>query len=405
MIPFKQFYLINEGGAAGHMLHPYEDLKFKMSEISELIDNLFDGKIEVTEKLDGQNIMVTWKDNQIMGARNKSTIKNPLSINDMATKFSGRGEVEKAFVNSMKSLSDAFETLNESELSKIFNDGKNFINLEIIYPPTKNVLDYGNKAMLIFHGISEYDLETGNKIHDHDNLTKSVLNLLDRKNALHQKEFTISGPVILKLKSGDFSSYKQKHHEKLKKFMNDYKLKKNDTIADYLTYRWKDELEDKFDSDVIKILLDRYVYLNKDVKLTNIKKMVNSTQLHLLTKYENSYKELNSKFMEEISILILHIGNDYLKNLSGYMTTDPIATIDHITKDISNVIHTVDHSSSFENSRDVMKKTLDKIDKLGGIKELVPSEGVVFKKGDKIYKLTGLFAPINKLLGILRYSE
>ena len=59
-------------------------------------------------------------------------------------------------------------------------------------------------------------------------------------------------------------------------------------------YKWKNELKDKFDSEVIDILVNRYVHSNKDIKLTNIKKMIDKTQLELLSQYENDYKEINN---------------------------------------------------------------------------------------------------------------
>ena len=43
---------------------------------------------------------------------------------------------------------------------------------------------------------------------------------------------------------------------------------------------------------------------------------------------------------------------------------------------------------------------LERIKAIGGFEKLVPTEGIVFVYKGKTYKLTGLFAPINQLLGI-----
>ena len=40
---------------------------------------------------------------------------------------------------------------------------------------------------------------------------------------------------------------------------------------------------------------------------------------------------------------------------------------------------------------------------IGGSSAIVPSEGLVFKYKGKIYKFTGAFAPINQILGSLRF--
>ncbi len=64
--------LLKEGGAAGHMAHPYEDSDLTFEEIENMIEAALTGKVEYAqEKLDGQNLMVTYKDGKVLSARNK----------------------------------------------------------------------------------------------------------------------------------------------------------------------------------------------------------------------------------------------------------------------------------------------------------------------------------------------
>ena len=46
-----------------------------------------------------------------------------------------------------------------------------------------------------------------------------------------------------------------------------------------------------------------------------------------------------------------------------------------------------------------------RLDRIGGIESIFPTEGIVFKYKGKIYKLTGTFAAINQLLGIMKYGR
>ena len=69
--------LLKEGGAAGHMAHPYEDVDLTFEDIENLIDSALTGQVEYAqEKLDGQNLMVTYKDGRVLSARNKGQLKN-----------------------------------------------------------------------------------------------------------------------------------------------------------------------------------------------------------------------------------------------------------------------------------------------------------------------------------------
>jgi hypothetical protein len=54
---------------------------------------------------------------------------------------------------------------------------------------------------------------------------------------------------------------------------------------------------------------------------------------------------------------------------------------------------------------DKLKIELRRIEKLGGFNAIVPSEGVVFVYKGQTFKLTGAFAPVNQILGVLKYSR
>ena len=60
MLSLQQFINIFEGGAGGHMAHPYDYADFTAADLIDLVDSLFKGKIEdLKEKLDGFNIEAT----------------------------------------------------------------------------------------------------------------------------------------------------------------------------------------------------------------------------------------------------------------------------------------------------------------------------------------------------------
>jgi len=50
-----------------------------------------------------------------------------------------------------------------------------------------------------------------------------------------------------------------------------------------------------------------------------------------------------------------------------------------------------------------LKKNLEKIQNIGGSDSIVPSEGLVFKYNGDMYKFTGAFAPVNQILGALKF--
>ena len=98
----EEVKLLIEGGAYGHLNHPFDDKNLTFSDLKQLIINTLQGKLDsegaVTEKTDGQNIMISWKNNKLIAARNKGHIKNhganALSISGIKSMVAGRGEIE-----------------------------------------------------------------------------------------------------------------------------------------------------------------------------------------------------------------------------------------------------------------------------------------------------------------------
>jgi len=68
---------LNEGGAFGHLSHPFDITHFTFSDMSDIIVNVLAGKLDYAEeKTDGHNLMLSFKDGQIIAARSKTHLKN-----------------------------------------------------------------------------------------------------------------------------------------------------------------------------------------------------------------------------------------------------------------------------------------------------------------------------------------
>ena len=53
----------------------------------------------------------------------------------------------------------------------------------------------------------------------------------------------------------------------------------------------------------------------------------------------------------------------------------------------------------------MLKTQLDRLKALGGFKAIMPSEGITFVFKGKVYKYTGAFAPVNQILGMLKFTR
>ena len=115
-----------------------------------MITKLLKGGVNVegvTEKLDGQNLMISWKNGQLVAARNKGQIKNfgenSLTTAGVKKMFAGRGELEKAFAGTMEDLENAIKGLTEKQKGHIFDNGHKWMNLEILSVIMRGKVKFG----------------------------------------------------------------------------------------------------------------------------------------------------------------------------------------------------------------------------------------------------------------------
>ena len=80
------------GGAFGHLSHPFEDRDLKFSDFKKIITQGLSGKLDrVQEKLDGMNIMISWKDNRLVSAELKN---NSLMLSRCSNNTGNKVEVQ-----------------------------------------------------------------------------------------------------------------------------------------------------------------------------------------------------------------------------------------------------------------------------------------------------------------------
>ena len=158
--------------------------------------------------------------------------------------FAGRGDILKAFGSAAEDLQSAVDALPEEERQQMFADGSKFMNVEIIFPDTKNVIPY-DKNVLVFHSTVSYDDE-GNEIGRDISDGKTLSDNLTRVNAQQQQTFGLSGPRNIAFSDAETAENMKKMKEygrTISRIQDEFKLDDNDTIADYKTSWWSREID------------------------------------------------------------------------------------------------------------------------------------------------------------------
>ena len=406
--------ILKEGGVAGHMTHPFEDMGLTFGGMKEMFRIGLSGEISVTgapsEKLDGQNLFVTFKDGKLYAARNKGDIKRGgMDYRDLKLKFGGRGEIEKAFVYAFDDLQNAISNLSNKQQQLVFKDGNAWMNLEVMYPGSANVINYDG-AYVVFHGSSLYN-EDGEKIKEYPEYANLLANMIKQINQDTQDTFSIAKPKALKItQSKNYKQKLQSFTSALQKLQDKFNLKDSDTLGLWHQRWWEnyiqdqgEELELNIDDKLMNGLVKRWAFYDKSFALNN--KNIPDEQTLTWAKEVDKTKVSDQlkKNIEPFESLVLRFGAEVLKNVDDVMALNPDKTVEKIKDEVGMAIKKLSDSNDIKDL-EVLKKQLKRIKAAGGMESIVPLEGIVFTYNGKTYKLTGAFAPINQLLGYFKFG-
>ena len=422
--PISGKALLMEGGAAGHMAHPYDDLDLTFDEAEKMVDAALSGTVEFAqEKLDGQNLMVTYKDGKVRAARNKGQLKNfaenSITADQLDQMMSGKGSVQTAFVEAMRDMESAINKLDPKQKEEFFQNGKKFINFEVLYPPTQNVVAYG-ATQLRLHGFKEYDAD-GNVVDEDSQGAVQLQQAIDRVQASNQKTYQIrvTDPITL-TKTADYEKQKAELLKQLENIRKTYNLRDQDKMSMYFQAWWKAFIEQRakeigyqVPDNTLQLLISRWGFGDKSTNVKVLKAGIANTDFSSwVDQFDKSGVTEQQKIAKRpLENLFLKLGVYVLQNVKQLVALNPNDSMQKMRDELSMSISQIKAAAATPDMQDddkslqFLKRELQRLQDLGGFDSIVPTEGIVFKYNGKLYKLTGAFAPINQIIGYLKFQR
>lgn len=419
--------ILNEGGAAGHMQHPYDYSDFTFEDLKNLITDLFAGNIEdVTEKLDGQNLFasVDEKGNTIF-ARNETNLKDdPWYLDDIMNnpRWQENPSVLHAFSNGAITINQVFQNIPNK--IRFFNKTENSVgqkyrywaNLEIIDMENFNVIPYADSKVSFhkFVGMS-YSSSGWTRFDVPDDVNAEKMKVIDsaiKKTNKTNFKAQITPEVIVK-KLDDGNKKAETYINYIDNLINSKGFSDSITINEYKTecmkqYISKEKSLNWISGDVLSALLDRWI---KNVKTPNIKyiyknltlengEYMTDKQYDIVHEFETSKSKdlVIKKIMKPLDTLFIKVGNDILKHVSGLTNAGHEKEVQNKLKSTLSDIRKTIEKSDDKKLQDKLATSLSRLAEVNN--ELNSTEGIVFRWKGRIMKLTGSFAPLNQILGV-----
>ena len=403
-----------EGGASGHMMHPFDDKELTFDDFKSMITAGLRGELnfeeEPTEKTDGQNLWATIKDGEVKFARNKGDSKTPMSLSQLKDKFEGHPSkaVQDTFQFAADDLAKLLLGLPKDRQEEIFDGGKNFLNMELITTMNPNVILY-DTDVIQFHNLTKTDGD-GNILGTDSKPAKEIPQILNKVKSDIGKKFQIIPPRVIQLQQDlDFSTNQSKFLSQINALQKRYNLRPSDPISKYNEMWWRELIDKQFPNlsdDVKEGLVLRWAYGDKKtLNMRSLAKQIGPKEAALVKKFEK--EDIKQKYKENIrpfEDLFLELGSIILRNASNFLAANPSAEAQRLRKQIETEAGKIKKTGGVEQIKKV-EGELARLDRIGGIESIFPTEGIVFKYKGKIYKLTGTFAAINQLLGIIKYGR
>jgi hypothetical protein len=284
--------------------------------------------------------------------------------------------------------------------------------LEVIYSKNENVIPY-DKDIIIFHGAFEYDKDA-NAVGEMDkDAARKLAGMLKQINADVQKTFNLDSLEWIKLPTHiNFASKRLEFHRELEKLQKQFGLSDNARVVEWHFSWWKNfikrqarKMRYQIPRHIVDGLVRRWATFDKTMSLNELKKEIENPKFF---EWVRSYDKKNhqQQFKENMfpfEILFLKLGAEVMKNMKQFLSANPGSAAEKIRQRIEADIKTLEKTKDVRKTQRI-DNALRKINALGGFDAILPTEGIVFLYKGKTYKLTGIFAPVNQLMGLLTFG-
>jgi len=401
---------LNEGGAAGHLQHLYDNLGLTFGEIKEVIANASEGKLEkASEKLDGMNLVFTYDVSQgkLKVARTGSDIKGGgMDAAGLAKKFFGRGNVEAAFNSAFKVLNEALAALPPKVASKVFGPkGNRWYSIEIIYTPDPNTINYDSNN-IVFHGWPIFQVNKDGTVEQTDD--DSGVGILSSKidqmqKAVSMKDWKVRGPSLLTLKKISDGSVTAKATSQIDAAMATAGVGDDDTVYDYLRNLMGEEVADlDLPPDVAKMVVERAIEAPGAPGVPDIKRATPPELQATVADFIRASEPLKKRMVAPIEKAISDFAIEVLRGLNSTLIANSEGEVSRLKAQLNKAIKAI-QSSGNQAAMDVLQKEMQR---LGSVENIgAAMEGMVFFYKGQAYKFTGAFAPAHQILSLFKYGR
>ena len=171
---------------------------------------------------------------------------------------------------------------------------------------------------------------------------------------------------------------------------------------------WREQIEQNFadlPQDIKEGMLLRWAYDDKKtLNMRSLAKEIGKDGAEKVKAFDKQKGILYKQNIRPFEDLFLELGSIILKNASNFVAANPDREMQRLHNQIRTEAEKIKKGGDETQVSKVMAE-LERLERIGGVESIIPTEGLVFRYKGKIMKLTGTFAAINQLMGIIKYGR
>lgn len=364
------------GALSGHIMNLYEDFSLTFKQLTEILEDLTFGRITVYEKFDGYAIHARWDEfhNDVRFARNLTDIKNGgVTMEEMAARYQQYDSFSKSLLESGYVLQKTFANSSRSTKSSM-----SWLPFEIVTNPG-NCLEYDGKFIIAHkYPVLNY---AGKHVKESHSIPFGMYG-----------EWSVHQPVPAKLRV--LKDKQLTFRESIEKLCTQNALKTDATLQEWVlleSEKWY--MKCTGNPGLSKAMASRAVKSTPDLRQIKKQWIHLGTTIESLKSKERMFKEV----LEPLESIVLEYGKERLDGLKSKFIKDSYYESQRLKNNLLDASKNLNETEKREYDKHISKINLENYN--------CSIEGLVFQVNEKTYKLTGVFAPTNRILGMVKYRK
>ena len=397
--------ILTEGGLYGHMSHLHENPDLTFSKLKFILTSAANGQIKATEKTDGQNLNVSYsvKDGRAKAARNKkNVIDGGLDSDQLYAMFENHvnQNLKDVFSDALKAFEKIIDPLPLRKKIRMFGeDTEIYYNCEVLDDRTPNVYKYDTRNLIIhLVGHAKYDRETGRATGEEIDPSELIQYVESAQDKMADEKYGVKVNALKNLQSLADMKHLDNALNSIDRLKENYQLSDESTLKDLILKRLSEQLTKlNLQPEVIDIVANRMIaglVNTKDIKDENQKAIAKQA-------LANTDIYLDSA-LEPIELIISDFAVEMLRGYESSFVLDNKKEVQRLRIETSKAIQAIQNANN-DIANTILAKQIKKLKSIENIS--TAAEGVVFSIDGHTFKFTGTFAPMNRLLGLLKYGK